>query len=333
MKVVLIIFVLTSLGVRAQEVSDEACRQFSVSPEAERLGGSLVLGCFAEREATYKLSRINRYHTARKMVIDRAACDCLRGSPISASGMEVGARRAATLETVLENAGGSFDAQVELDENIVDFNIELGAERNGMIFQASLLDPGTSPTELLSTYSLDGLNTHIETQTRNANAQLRSQHPRTIGTDSSENPVPEIQGEMNYCLLSTAHERCTEAPSCISPRTEIAISQIPKSPLFYKHMQNAPAQFNPADWNYDELVREHDRLKSDPSFDSFQGPLYERVYTLADKIQFLNANQLFKNLFSSTSESLRGYRAPFDTTRSSLKPSGLMSLKPMVLPS
>jgi hypothetical protein len=65
--------------------------------------------------------------------------------------MEVGARRAATLETVLENAGGSFDAQNDVDENINDFNVELGAERNGMIFQASLLDPGTSPTELLST--------------------------------------------------------------------------------------------------------------------------------------------------------------------------------------
>ena len=311
MKVLLVFNILLMIAMSAFAQETAPCVLTSVSPQALELGRSLNVSCFENRFNSYERGN-SRHNENRRMIIERNVCSCLRASPVALPAFNVGAQSPnvglAQVQARAESIGGT--AYYDRLDQIYGFNQAFNTERSGMLFQASLLDPQQSPAELMQAFNLNQVDGPISQGITAANAEIQRRYPP--GAPPNEDRLPSLTQDLNFCVLSSTYGRCNQPSparleSCMTPRAFAAMAQIPQDNEFYTAIDNAQS-FNPDEWNFETLQTQLEGLYNNVDLDinlnredgpQARGAGYDLVNQLWAKIKFLNANPLYKNLFST----------------------------------
>ena len=313
MRVILLVLILAFGNLSAWAVGEQPdCPAFVISPEGERLGGQFVFNCFGVRGSDLNLTGAAGRIDGRLMTIDRRTCDCLQEAPTAVQAFNVGAQAASRQSVITRANEDGLEDYYDAWSNIEMMSNKLSSTRNGMMFQASILDPSRPVGLLTSRFNVSPMDNVINPALLTANQEISRRYPPRRDGNFTEDRMPSIQALQDTCMLNGASASCTPQPreSCISQRAFAAMSMIPSEPEFFEIARSLPERFDDDDWNYSKIFTELKNMRNDrrinlnKMIDGQVNPIRTRMMTLAGRIEFLNRNQLFKNLFQTSGPEL-----------------------------
>lgn len=229
---------------------------------------------------------------------DLSVCRCLAANKETTEGM--------VFDSVTKNdpeSDPNRQTQRAMNENIARLNASLAAEQKAMQFQASTL-PGTdSSNEFLIGAFTSRFNFDLSSRLTDIRRRAQEGYDQKSVTGASNNlPMAAITvpAKPEGDLLAPPADPQKQLLQCLPVRTFMTAKQMPSDLLFFQDLATLPATFRQDDWDYH-------KLKAD-----FLRTLPRGVKTLADalanenskklyrRIEFLERNPLYRNLFSST---------------------------------
>ncbi|MES2525685.1 MAG: hypothetical protein V4598_01305 [Bdellovibrionota bacterium] len=221
---------------------------------------------------------------------DLSICSCLDNDRTSLQGQEY--QRAKTLNPSNWNS----QTQSAMNDNVDRLNRVLEAEQNAMRFQASTLPASDSGSEFLSgAFSNYGVDVSSNLERIRADA-LRQYNELSDARAEGNVAMAAIEIRPPDENLLTSRPNTPE--QCIPMRTHMTGRQMPTEPAFFEDMASLPETYDQNQWNYETLKARFLR-EAGPVRDLREALTKPEAKKTFLRLQFLERNPLYKNLFSS----------------------------------